>query len=75
MGSVQHFVQTVQNLPQAAQGGATGVSLFTMAAAFLDKIHGPVVTVGAVLAACWIVIQATIAIHKYVHWLRTRKGK
>ena len=66
----------VQNaISPTMQGGATGVSLFTLLAAFLEKIHGPMVTVGVILGAMWVVFQMVIAGHKYVHWLRTRKGK
>lgn len=70
------IINQVQNLmPPALQGGATGVSLFTLLAAFLEKIHGPMVTIGVVLGALWVVFQMVIAGHKYIHWLRTRKGK
>jgi hypothetical protein len=70
--------QVVQGIPAPVQGSATGVSLFTLAAAFLEQIHGPVVTIGAILGACWIGMQmvnmALFWIEKIRTW-RSRKGK
>jgi hypothetical protein len=45
-------------------GPATGASLATMAAAFLDKIHGPAATVGVILGAAWMALQIYLAVEK-----------
>lgn len=50
----------------------TGASLITMAAAFLDKIHGPMATIGVILGAAWVALQIYLAVEK--RWFH-KKGK
>jgi len=69
--SIQTVLHAAQNLPQAAQGGATTASLFTLVAAFLDKIHGPAATIGVIFGALWVVLQIYLAVEK--RWFS--KGK
>jgi hypothetical protein len=61
---MSQFQQAVDHIPQGAQGGATAASLFTMGAAFLEKIHGPLATIGVALGAAWVVLQMYLAIEK-----------
>jgi hypothetical protein len=63
----------VQTVPQAVQGGATAASLFTMAAAFLDQIHGPAATVGVILGAIWIGMQITNMAIIWIGKIRARR--
>ena len=63
--------QTIQNLPSPIQGGATTASMVTMAAAFLEQIHGPAATVGVILGAVWVGLQIYLAIEK--RWFRKDK--
>jgi hypothetical protein len=42
----------------------TGASLLTLAAAFLDKIHGPMATIGVILGAAWVCLQIYLAVEK-----------
>ena len=64
---VQHAVQ----IP-AISAPTTGASLLTMAAAFLDKIHGPAATIGVIVGTGWVLLQAYLAIEK--RWF-SKKGK
>lgn len=59
----------VQNVQQAVQGPtvqipATSASLLTLAAAFLEKIHGPAATIGVILGAVWVALQIYLAAEK-----------
>lgn len=49
----------------------TGASLLTLAAAFLDKIHGPMATIGVLLGAAWVCLQIYLAVEK--RWFRKEK--
>lgn len=66
MSFVQHVQAAVQipiiNVP------VSGASLTTLAAAFLEQIHGPAATVGVILGIAWVVLQAYLAIEK--RWFR-----
>jgi 4-hydroxybenzoate polyprenyltransferase len=68
---IQQVQQAVQ-LP-AISAPTTGASLMTMAAAFLDKIHGPMATIGVILGAIWVVLQIYLAVEK--RWFGKKKGK
>lgn len=66
----------VQSVQQAVQGPtvqipATGASLLTMAAAFLEKIHGPMATIGVILGAVWVALQIYLAAEK--RWFPRKK--
>jgi 4-hydroxybenzoate polyprenyltransferase len=68
----------IQHIQQAAQtpvisAPTTGASLATMTAAFLDKIHGPMATIGVILGAVWVVLQIYLAVEK--RWFGKKKGK
>lgn len=56
--------QAASHIPQGAQGGATVASLFTLVAAFLEKIHGPLATLGVLLGLVWVGLQMYLAIEK-----------
>ena len=49
----------------------TGASLTTLAAAFLDKIHGPMATIGVILGVAWVALQFYLAVEK--RWFRKEK--
>ena len=68
--SVIQQVQQAAQLP-SVQFPATGASLLTMVAAFLEKIHGPMATVGVILGALWVGLQIYLAVEK--RWLRKDK--
>lgn len=68
--SVFAQVQQVIQLP-AVQAPTTGASLLTLAAAFLEKIHGPAATVGVILGAAWVALQIYLAVEK--RWFRKEK--
>jgi hypothetical protein len=70
MNLVQQVQQAVQ-IP-TIQVPATGASLLTMTAAFLDKIHGPAATIGVILGAFWVGLQIYLAVEK--RWF-PRKAK
>ena len=70
MNVVQQIQQSVQ-IP-AIQFPTTGASLLTMTAAFLDKIHGPMATIGVILGAAWVALQIYLAVEK--RWFR-KDGK
>lgn len=53
------------------QGSTTGASLFTLVAAFLDKIHGPAATIGVILGAAWVALQIYLAVEK--RWFKKHK--
>jgi hypothetical protein len=61
-----NLVQQVQAAVQVPtiQVPATGASLLTMTAAFLDKIHGPAATIGVILGALWMALQIFLAVKK-----------
>ena len=69
MGMIQQAVATVQ-VP-SVQLPTTGASLLTLAAAFLEKIHGPAATVGVILGAAWVALQIYLAVEK--RWFRKEK--
>lgn len=69
MSVIQQVQQAVQ-LP-SIQFPATGASLLTMLAAFLEKIHGPMATIGVILGVAWVALQIYLAAEK--RWFR--KGK
>lgn len=72
--SFQQAYQTLQqSIPASIQGGATGISVFTIFAAYLDKIHGPVVTIGAILGALWIAMQMTNMVISWVSKFRAKR--
>lgn len=68
------IVQQVQQAVQAPLVSAptTGASLVTVAAAWLDKIHGPMATVGVILGVAWVGLQIYLAVEK--RWFH-KKGK
>lgn len=49
----------------------TGASLTTLAFAFLEKIHGPMATIGVCLGAAWVALQIFLAVEK--RWFRKDK--
>lgn len=67
-----NLVQQVQAAVQvpSIQLPATGASLLTMTAAFLDKIHGPAATIGVILGALWVALQIYLAVEK--RWFRKK---
>jgi hypothetical protein len=69
--SVVQQVQAAVQLP-SIQLPTTGVSILTMAAAFLEKIHGPMATIGVILGALWVGLQIYLAVEK--RWF-SKKGK
>lgn len=69
MGAVLQQAQQVLQTP-AVNAPATGVSLLTMGAAFLEKIHGPMATVGVILGAVWVALQIYLAVEK--RWFRKK---
>ena len=61
----------LQQIPPPMQGGLSSASLLTMAAAFLDKIHGPIATLGVILGVIWLGMQMwTWVINK--NWRRKK---
>jgi type IV secretory pathway VirB2 component (pilin) len=71
MAIIQHIQHAVQT--PAISTPTTGASLLTMAAAFLDKIHGPMATIGVILGAIWVGLQIYLAVEK--RWFGKKKGK
>lgn len=61
----------VEQVPPYVQGGTTVTSIFTVVAAFLEQIHGPVANLGVLLGALWVLLQIYLAVEK--RWFR--KGK
>lgn len=68
MNIIQQIQQGVQ-IP-AVQVPATGASILTVAAAFLDKIHGPMATLGVILGVVWVGLQIYLAAEK--RWFRKK---
>lgn len=68
------LIQQAQQVMQtpAVSTPTTGASLLTMLAAFLDKIHGPMATIGVILGAVWVALQIYLAVEK--RWFN-KKGK
>lgn len=68
-------IQQVQQMAQVPiiSAPTTGASLVTMLAAFLDKIHGPMATIGVILGAVWVALQIYLAAEK--RWFSKKKGK
>lgn len=69
MSFVQH-VQTAVQIP-VINVPVSGASLTTLAAAFLEKIHGPMATIGVILGAAWVALQIYLAVEK--RWFRKDK--
>ncbi len=69
---MSNLTQTFQQMAQlpTVQVPATGASLLTMAAAFLEAIHGPAATIGVILGACWVALQIYLAVEK--RWFRKK---
>jgi len=67
---VQQVIQHVAENPNI-QVPATGASLLTMGAAWLEKIHGPMATIGVILGACWVALQIYLAVEK--RWFPRKK--
>lgn len=63
------MIQQVQ--APVVNGPVTGASLLTMAAAWLDKIHGPMATIGVILGAAWVALQIYLAVEK--RWFKKDK--
>jgi hypothetical protein len=65
--------QQIHTLAQAplVNVPTTGASLTTLAFAFLEKIHGPMATIGVILGAAWVALQIYLAVEK--RWFRKDK--
>lgn len=72
MTFAQAYQSIQQSIPGPLHGGATGVSVFTIFAAYLDAIHGPVVTIGAILGAAWIAMQM---VNMAISWVSKFRAK
>lgn len=68
MSLIQQTIERSMN--PHVQGGATVGSLFTLAAAFLEKIHGPAATIGVILGVAWVALQIYLAVEK--RWFRKK---
>lgn len=62
MSVAQQIQQAVQ--APVIQHPTTGASLLTMAAAYLDQIHGPAATLGVILGVAWVALQIYLAVEK-----------
>jgi hypothetical protein len=63
-------IHTIAQLP-SVNIPTTGASLTTLAFAFLEKIHGPMATIGVILGAAWVALQIYLAVEK--RWFRKDK--
>lgn len=69
-------IQTaLDHLPQSVQGASTAASLFTLLAAFLEKIHGPAATIGVILGAVWLFMQITNMAWNWFERIQKRRNK